>query len=397
MSTLAIDLPATRDDPAPPAPARRGRLARLGTALSRLVVGVLLCFHPLPAVLVVGWTHRMLRRRLLRSLGIADAMPDAEAGAIPPRFFLADDPRAVWTRPDRHGRPPGFLRRLLRTPRVLLGGAAANARSGLAVLAGTYFLTLPACVCWWVGWYDGWLNSFNKGYEQAVVGPATGIAGILCFLAAMVVLPLSWAHHAATGTVAAYAQPGLMLRLARRRLGRYVVYVALFAVLTLPVSILRVMPVSFTNLDPTLETASPERVSRVANAYILGCGVYLFLAYVASRRLLGPLYRRALLGVLADRPETADRLPDRFRHALARAGHLDPPPPAPRRPLRRGAAAVARRLVGPALWSALFLLSFALVAQYFVVEFVNHQPFVGWMNQPLIHLPSLHFTPRGNG
>jgi hypothetical protein len=397
MSTLVIEAPEAAPAERPGGSAGRSRWARGRTALARLVVGVLLCFHPLTAVLVVGWTYRLLRRRLLRSLGVADLLPASEAGPVPPRWLLADDPRAVWSCPDRHGRPPGILRRLRRTPRVLFGGAATNARAGLAVLAGTYFLTLPACLCWWICWYDGWLNSFNKGYEQAVVGPATGLAGVAFFLAAMLVLPMAWAHHAATGSISAYAQPGLMLRLARQQLPRYVAYAALLALLTLPISALRVLPVAFTSIDPTLETASPERVAQVASRYILGCGVYVFLAYLASRRLLVPLYRRALLARLAARPETADRLPPAFRDALARAGHLDPRPPAPRRPIRRGLAGLARRLAAPALGTALLLLAFALVAQFFVVEFVNHQPFVGWMNQPLIHLPSLHFTPGGNG
>ena len=113
-----------------------------------------------------------------------------------------------------------------------LGGLAANARMGVKALACTYVLVGPDCFLWFAVWYDGWNNSFNKGYEQAAVGPLTGLLGAALFLAAMLYVPMAWAHLAATGDPRAFFEFGFVRKLIRQRLGAMTLYAAVFSLAT---------------------------------------------------------------------------------------------------------------------------------------------------------------------
>jgi hypothetical protein len=55
-----------------------------------------------------------------------------------------------------------------------------------------------------------------------------------------------------------------------------------------------------------------------------------------------------------------------------------------------GAAKCTPSEPAAALW-------FAFVAQIFVSEFFNYHPVVGWLNQPLVHLPWFRYIPAGLG
>ena len=45
-------------------------------------------------------------------------------------------------------------------------------------MANTWVLTLVPSLLMLFSWEAGWDNSFNKGYEQAAIGPTTGTLGI---------------------------------------------------------------------------------------------------------------------------------------------------------------------------------------------------------------------------
>jgi hypothetical protein len=392
---MSVATPEPVVEVAPAGPSRRvmkrdGWLRGAGAALLRSIVGIALCFHPLTALLVVGWTFRLMRRRIHRAwwkrspererlafddyaqeLGIEIA-----AGATP-RWLLGE--RGEW----------GRLRRL---PAALAGGLVANLRAGVVATACTYAVTFPGCFLWLAAWYDGWNNSFNKGYEQAAVGPATGLLGNALFILAMIYVPMAWGHMAAAGDGRAFFQFALVMRLVRHRLGAVVIYAWLFSVLTLPTSIMRLMPGFFTSIDPTLATASAERIQRVAQQYIGVCGVYVFLAFVAAHLLAGRLYRTAVLKLLERDPAAAEELPGAIQRGLARLGLLPAEPARRRHPLVRVVLGTGGLGVKAALWVALVVLWFGVVVQIFIAEFINYHPVVGWLNQPLVHLPSLYFS-----
>jgi hypothetical protein len=75
-----------------------------------------------------------------------------------------------------------------------------------------------------------------------------------------------------------------------------------------------------------------------------------------------------------------------------RLGLVPLEPPARPHPVIRAALSTGRTAWVGLIWVGVAALWFSVVAQVFVVEFLNHQPVVGWMNQPLVHVPSLHFT-----
>ena len=81
-------------------------------------------------------------------------------------------------------------------------GAAfwANAKAGTLAALQPGSVTLPLMVLWLLSWWGGWENSFNKGYEQAWVGPVIGVGGDGLIILAMTYVPLAQARQATEGT-----------------------------------------------------------------------------------------------------------------------------------------------------------------------------------------------------
>lgn len=156
-----------------------GRLSRLGRFLLNGVIGSLLCTGPVTAVIALGWLTRRQGHLARDRFGAAEESPGWLLG-----------PR------ESAGRPTG---RVVRA----LGGLAANIRTGLMALLALLAWTLPFTVLWLGAWWAGWENSFNKGYEQAFVGPSVFLLG--AFLAALILpaLPLVLAHLAAEDRLSA--------------------------------------------------------------------------------------------------------------------------------------------------------------------------------------------------
>jgi hypothetical protein len=156
-----------------------GRLARLGRLILNGGIGTLLCSGPVTALVALGWLTR-------RSGHIARS-----------RFGVAEDPPGWLNGPrEASGRETGRLTRAL-------GGLAANIRTGLMALVALLAWTLPFTLLWLGAWWAGWENSFNKGYEQAYVGPSVFLFGALLAVLILPALPLVLAHMAAEDRLSA--------------------------------------------------------------------------------------------------------------------------------------------------------------------------------------------------
>jgi Protein of unknown function (DUF4013) len=396
-------------------PARPSLAIRLLTGFGTLVghairalIGWLLCFHYITSVLVVGWTFRLMRRRILygwwkssparAELPFADFAATQGRGSVPgaaPNWIVSEWFRASLCRPGPSGAPPSLRRKLARLPRALLGALGWNLRMGLGAIACTYVLTLPGCFLWLAAWYDGWNNSFTKGYEQAPVGPVTGMVGNLLFILAMLYVPMAWAHLAATADSRAFFQFGFVWRLIRHRLGSVTLFILVFSLLTLPVSALRILPIGFTNDFPALEHASKALVRQILVAYNLACSVYVFVAFVAVHLLAARLYRSAVVKLLERDPAQVETLHPSLYRALSQLDLIPAGPPTRRHPLVAIVLGTGRRGRNALLWFAAFGLWFTVVVQVYVAQFLNFHPVLGWLNQPLIHLPSLFFQSAG--
>ena len=174
--------------------------ARLGGAL-RFVIGVLFCLTPVTALLALGWLTRMMR---------------AEAAAARARLSGTEGERASW--PNWITAPQGEATGLSRW------GAALwwNLREGAATLAALIAGTTPFTLLILLGWWGGWENSFNKGYEQAWVGIVTTLAGYAVALPLLARLPMALAHMAVERRMSAFFAWGAVRRLIRAAGWRYV-------------------------------------------------------------------------------------------------------------------------------------------------------------------------------
>lgn len=380
------------------------RVARAIGLTFKAVLGALLCFHWLTSVLVVGWTVRLMRRRILHGWWkrspvreyiafdeFASRQGQGSFGGAAPNWILAERFGAVLLRPRADGREPGLMRRIMRLPRATCAGLGWNVRAGLAALFCTYALTLPGCALWLGSWYDGWQNSFHKGYEYAFVGPFTGLLGSALFMLAMLYVPMAWAHLAASADYRAFFQLGFVWRLVRQSLGANLRYAIAFALILLPVSVLRAAPVAFTSIAPAFEDADPATVHQAMNLYFLAAGTYAFLAFVAVHLLAARMYRFSVLKLLRRNPALVCELPQAVYRALGELELIPSDRPAKRHPVVAALAYTGRWTTRPILWAGCLAVWFAVVAQLFISTFLHFIPFWSWMNQPLVHLPSLYF------
>ena len=221
-------------------------------ALGRIAFGALLCFHYLTSIIVVGWTFRLMRRRIL--IGFWKASParddipfesfaehclDIDVPLAPFRVGSPLNDSSIGSHaPSRTADRPASFGNCFEF-RGALGGLALNIKTGVVALVCTYILTGPACLLWLGSWYDGWNNSFNKGYEQAYIGPLTGILGIALFITAMLHVPLAWAHLAATGDARVFFSFGFIRKLARSKPLGTVLLALCVSLATLPITITR--------------------------------------------------------------------------------------------------------------------------------------------------------------
>src|SRR5690606_37159545 len=120
--------------------------------LFRFFLGVVFTQTLPTACMLTGWGQETMRRAVLaRWAAATGAAPPPECAAWP-SFVMGEDPAAGW----RHR---------------LFGGAWRNLRYAVNTLAVTYSVTGPGVALMAFFWRHGWDNSFNKGYEQACIGP----------------------------------------------------------------------------------------------------------------------------------------------------------------------------------------------------------------------------------
>jgi hypothetical protein len=266
-----------------------------------------------------------------------------------------------------------------------------NFQLGLRAILNTWVLTLPGGVLWLFAWYAGWHNSFNKGYEQAAVGPLTGMLGIVLFIAAMFFVPLAQARQAVTGEWRSFYQLGLLWRLSRQRLDAALVLAALYGLLSVPVTVLKTLPGFLPQINPSLGLLTPGQAQEFLQSYFFWSALLVFPAYAWLRLIAARQYARSVVAALRSGAVAIGELAPRERRWLRDLEfHASMPEPRPARSrLRRFGSAL--RNVGASL--ILAGLWFVFVAQIFIAEFLNYHPAIGWLNQPLVQLPWFRYLP----
>ncbi len=225
--------------------------------------------------------------------------------------------------------------------RVKLGVAGGLTISSLALLPG---------ILWAGAWYAGWDNSFNKGYEQAGVGPLIGVAGVLLFLLLMPYLQIAQARHDETLDWRCVYRVRENLRIWAGAPFSAALLPLAYALAGFGLFLLFSLPAFLPQMTQYVDVTEAEVAGRLQGWYFIG-GVAFLAGLFAVKRLTAWVYRRA----------------------------------------SRNAERVGRiRLV---LYPIVAMLWFAVVAEIFIGQFLNYHGNVGWLNQPLMQLPFVNRIP----
>lgn len=246
-----------------------GRLARLGRFALNTGIGTLLCTGPVTAVIALGWLARRQGHLARDRFGTGEEAPG---------WLLGPHEQA--------GRPTG---RLIRA----VGGLAANIRSGLLALTALLAWTLPFTLLWLGAWWAGWENSFNKGYEQAFVGPSVFLLG--AFLAALILpaLPLMLAHLAAEDRLSAAFELRRIRGLVAQAGWRIPALSLLATLFALPFFAARGLITTATDWAPWVQDLTPDAAADLRGRIALALSALAFLTIWILRSLAARTYATA--------------------------------------------------------------------------------------------------------
>jgi hypothetical protein len=377
-------------------PASFARARRAAMFVWRFIIGVLFCQSLVGALAAVGWTYRWMQRSALlywwhksglesqggnfAAFAAGDALTVPHVGR--PKWFVNQAPIVAAGK----GSVRGFLS-------YYLGSLWLNLRTGFLAVVNTLVITGPASALWIFSWYAGWDNSFNKGYEQAPVGPITGFSGVGLFMLAMMYVPIAQARQAISGNWRAFYQFRLNVRLLRTLWMPMLLLAGVYTAASIPVHGFRVFPyfLDINNADFAQMTAS-EKIQFMGGYYFWSTLVVLAL-YIALHLFATRIYAAGVLRALKSERVEAEELSVFERRALERLGLVV-----------RGKVpdrhALIRAVVGGGTWFArtssivaLLIVWFMFTAQIFVAQFINYQPGRAWINQPLVHAPWLKYIP----
>jgi hypothetical protein len=331
-------------------------------------VGALFCSMIVTSVAVVGWMYQAMQRATHKRW-------HALAGT----HF--DEPWPSWlTQRDERGW------------RRWVGALAGHFRVGAQGIFNTWVITLPGCVLWLFAWYAGWNNSFNKGYEQAVVGPLTGVLGTALFITAMFYVPVAQARQASTGNWRSFYDFKTVRAVIRQKWMACLGLAIAFSLVSLPATVLKTAPLAIGQAEMYAHY-SQEQVHSFLQSYFFWACVFMFPAIVWLRLLAGRIYAGGLLGALYAGDITRDQLAPNEAAMLDRL-ELSRGREQPQRhmllrftmDMTSRAARLTCGAVAAAVW-------FTFIAQIFISEFLNYHPIIGWLNQPLVQLPWFKYMP----
>jgi hypothetical protein len=248
---------------------RAGRLTRLGTLIGNLAIGTLLTTGPVTSLVALGWLTRRTGHASRTRFGAAEEAPGWLLG---PRETSA--------------RPTGRIARAL-------GGLGANIRTGLVTLTALLAWTLPFTLLWLGAWWAGWENSFNKGYEQAVVGPSVFLLGGIVAALLLPVLPLMLAHLAAEDRLPAAFEARRLRTLIGQCGWRIPALMALTTALAFPFTAARGLITTAPSWAPQLDEMSPDQIADLEGTIALALAAWAFLSLWLLRNLAARLYARA--------------------------------------------------------------------------------------------------------
>lgn len=403
MQTTSAPAPKTTQAPSVWARAARAA-ARTPAAIWKFLAGAALCQNFLPSILVVGWTLRLSQRAVLKQWWTRS---EPEEGKPSFARFLAGGPyhrghahwpnwileqNRAWLQAPKK---PGFSK-IPAAAKALLHSLWLNLKIGVQGLFNVWVFTMPGCVVMLFAWYAGWHNSFNKGYEQAAVGPATGLLGIFLFIAAMFYVPIAQLRQASTGDWRAFYQFRVVWTLIRKRWIACLGLALLYSAVSVPVTVLKIVPGFFPQINPALVELPPVEALKFAKTYFFYSAFLVFPAFVLLRLAAARIYAGSVVACVQSGALAEESLAENEWEALHRLELLRMRPRPARHPVVQTITWFGTKLGRATIGTAIFLAWFTFVAQVYVAEFFNRSEYSrGWLNQPLVQLPWFNYTPDG--
>lgn len=364
------------------------KLRLVGGFSLKLVLGAFFCcglfglLGPLGfvgAILAVGWTYRLMQRCALRVWW--QRSPEWYDGV---RFETLTSSNAE-------------LQHLHRWPNWFAGerrlsSLAKNFQIGLRGVFNSYVLTIIPGLIWFLTWEAGWDNSFNFGYEQSFVNPSRYIAGMLVFVAVMFYLPMAQARQAVTGDWRAFYHFKTVRNLVRRRWFGCLVLAVSYALISLPVTALKVFPYFIGQADPAFLDMGAIELLRRLRGFLFLASLFVFPAFVGLHILAARLYAGALRDAIQERELT----PLGFELVAVEKLHIDVPDPRPERSAPTRFVLWTGSLTGRVTAGVITaLIWFAFAFQIVVGQFIKFEsnPVKGWINHPLVEAPWFDLAP----
>ncbi|MCU0829522.1 MAG: hypothetical protein MUE52_19590 [Tabrizicola sp.] len=255
-----------------------GRLARLGHLVLNAGIGTLLCTGPVTAIIALGWLTRRSGHRARSAFGAAEEAPGWILG-----------PR------EANARPTGRIARAL-------GGLAANIRSGIMALTALLAWTLPFTLLWLGAWWAGWENSFNKGYEQAFVGPSVFLFGALLAALILPALPLMLAHLGTEDRLSAAFDLRRLRGLIAQSGWRIPALSLVTLIFAVPFFGARGLITTSTAWAPGIEDLTAEELADLQGQITLALAALAFVTVWITRALATRIYLRAAPRAAALKP-----------------------------------------------------------------------------------------------
>lgn len=409
MSSVAVDpLGVSADRTRVPAIRRGGFLRGVwGCILAavKYLVGVIGCLSPIGAVIVAGWTYRLMQRSAFRGwyhrsglreqgMSFADfAASDEQTAAHThyPNWIVRQNALAA-LRGEEFTGVSGSLP--VRFGRVAAHSLWLNIKLGTQAVFNSFVLTLPGAVLMLLGWQHGWSISFNKVYEQAYEGRIISAIGIAMSLAAMLYLPMAQARQAVTGNWRSFWQFKLVRRIIRRQWWQCVALAAIYAAASLVVAAGRIAPMGVGNSRQAATMSDAQLLAAVNNAFFIAC-LFIFPLFVLVKCIAARIYAGGVLKLVRDGELAGDDLEPAERIVLDRLGLLQ----AQLRPRRHVIVRAAMGFTGLFARGGAVLVAlivwFILITQIYFSQFMVYLPGAGWLTHPLVQLPWFRFIPPG--
>jgi len=371
---------------------------RLGKCLFGLVkisLGALFSQLVLGALLLAGWTAQILQRSIYLTWWkqsscrseksfqrfLHDAGKSNYAKRLPD-WFLSDDPTGA----HQKGR---IRRKVSEAFRLTLQRISI----GLTLTFHSFLVTSPGLMIIGAGWYAGWQNSFNKGYEHAAIGPLISILGMLLLVPVLIYLPLAQASLISKGRWKAFYDLPYLRKI--HRLSLFPAGLAgLWGLLFFFILNAGVMVANSAEINEKAASLPTHEVVGFIKRYYLFWGFPFVLMLGYYRHLCGRVYALGVLRALKSGSITEDELDEGEWKILNDLRLLQNPANQTTGRWFRMFQNLTQKTLRIMSTSFLVGISFLMIVVIMVTQFWHFRGLWGWLHQPMLGLPWFQFVPN---